>query len=108
MIDEFFCLRSEMYAFKCGNDSQIKMKCICKLQSKNIKFEELKNCLHGTDCQNECDKDTIRALNHNIYLQRIQNQLYLHLMINAVMKVIIKVNRGSDSIFFRFLCNPLI
>ena len=29
------------------------MNCLCKPQSKNIKFEELRNCLHGADCQNE-------------------------------------------------------
>ena len=39
-IDEFVCLRSMMYAFKCGYDSKNKLKGISKSQSKNIKFEE--------------------------------------------------------------------
>ena len=39
-IDEFVCLRSKMYAFKCGDDSKNKLKGISKSQSKNIKFEE--------------------------------------------------------------------
>ena len=39
-IDEFICLRSKMYAFKCGNDSKNKLKAISKSQSKNIQFEE--------------------------------------------------------------------
>ena len=41
-IDEFFCLRIKMYAFKCGKDSKNKLKSISKSQSKNIKFEEYK------------------------------------------------------------------
>ena len=39
-IDEFVCLRRKMYAFKCGDDSKIKLKGVSKSQSKNIKFEE--------------------------------------------------------------------
>ena len=35
-IDEFVCLRSKMYAFKCGGYSKNKVKCISKSQSKNI------------------------------------------------------------------------
>ena len=42
-IDEFVCLRSKMYAFKCGDDSKNKPKGISKSQSKNIKFEEFYN-----------------------------------------------------------------
>ena len=38
-IDEFVCLRSKMYAFKCGHDSKNKLKGISKSQSKKIKFE---------------------------------------------------------------------
>ena len=44
-IDEFVCLRSKMYVFKCGDDSKNKLKGVSKTQSKNIKFEEYKNCL---------------------------------------------------------------
>ena len=44
-IDEFICLRSKMYAFKCGNDSKNKLKSISKSQSKLIKIEEYYNCL---------------------------------------------------------------
>ena len=46
-IDEFIALRSKMSAFKCEGDSQNKLKCICKSQSKNVKFEEYKKCLDG-------------------------------------------------------------
>ena len=43
-IDEFVCLRGELYAFKCGNDSKNKLKGSSKSQSKYIKFEEFKKC----------------------------------------------------------------
>ena len=43
-IDEFICLRSKCYAFKCGDYSKNKLKGISKSQSKNIEFEEYYNC----------------------------------------------------------------
>ena len=46
-VDEFVCLRSKMYAFKCGNDSKNKLKGDSKSQSKNVEFEEYKICLDG-------------------------------------------------------------
>ena len=39
-IDEFICLRSKCYDFKCGDDSRNKLKGISKPQSKNINFQE--------------------------------------------------------------------
>ena len=54
-IDEFVCLRSKMYAFKCGNDSKNKLKGVSKSQSKNNKFEEYKKCLDGEEYQRECN-----------------------------------------------------
>ena len=38
-MDEFICLRSKMYAFKCGDDSKNKLKGVSKSYSKNIRFE---------------------------------------------------------------------
>ena len=35
-IDEFICLRSKMYTFKCGDDSKNKLLGISKSQSKNF------------------------------------------------------------------------
>ena len=46
-IDEFICLGSKMYSYKCGGDSKNKLKGISKRQSKNNNFEEHKNCLDG-------------------------------------------------------------
>ena len=42
-IAEFVCLRSKMYAFKCGDDSENKLKGVSKSQSKIFIFEEYKN-----------------------------------------------------------------
>ena len=71
-IDEFVCLRSKMYAFKCGNDSKNRLKGISKSQSKNIKFEEYYNCLFGKEYQKECDNYIIRSINHDMVLQKVK------------------------------------
>ena len=71
-IDEFICLRSEMYAFKCGDDSKNRLKGITKAHSKNIKFEEYKKCLEGVDYQQECDNYIIRSINHEMFLQKVK------------------------------------
>ena len=71
-IDEFVCLRSKMYAFKCGNDSKNKLKGVSKCQSKNIKFEEYKKCLDGEEYQEECDSFIIRSINHDMVLQKVK------------------------------------
>ena len=71
-VDGFICLRSEMYAFKCGNDSKNKLKGISKSQSKHIKFEEYYNCLFGGEYQKECDIYIIRSINHEMVLQDLK------------------------------------
>ena len=68
-IDEFNCSRSEMYAFKCGDDSKNKLKGISKSHSKNIKFEEYKKCLYGEEYQEECNNYILRSINHEMHLQ---------------------------------------
>ena len=83
-IDEFVCLRNKMYAFKCGDDSKNKLKGIPNSQSKNNLFEEHKKCLGGEKCQEVCENYIIRSINHEMYLQRSNNQHYLFLMINGV------------------------
>ena len=70
--DEFVCLRSKMYAFKCGDDSKNKLKGISKSQSKNIKFEEYKKCLDGEEYQRECNIYIIRSINHEMVLQEVK------------------------------------
>ena len=84
-IDEFVCLRSKMYAFKCGNDSKNKLKGVSKSQSKNVKFEEYKKCLDGEDYQQECDNYIIRSLNHEMVLQKVKKRHYLYSTINDVI-----------------------
>ena len=71
-IDEFVCLRSKMYAFRCGNDSKNKLKGFSKSQSKNIKFEDYKKCLDGKDYQQDCDNYVIRSINHEMVHQKIK------------------------------------
>ena len=71
-IDEFVCLRSKMYAFKCGNDCKNKLKVVSKSQSKNIKFEEHKKCLDGKEYQRECNNYIIRSINHEMVLQGVK------------------------------------
>ena len=82
-IDEFICLRSKMYAFKCGGDSKNKLKGISKSQSKNIKFEEHKKCLDGEDYQREFTNYIIRSINHEMVLQKVKKNQ--HSMINDVI-----------------------
>ena len=52
-IDEFVCLRSKMFPFKCGRDSKNKLKGVSKSPSNHFKFEENKKCLDGKEDQRE-------------------------------------------------------
>ena len=71
-IDEFICLRSKMYAYKCGDDSKNKLKGISKSQSKNIKFEEYKKSLDGEEYQREGINYIIKSINHQMVLQEVK------------------------------------
>ena len=71
-IDEFVCLRSKIYAFKCGNDSKNRIKGVSKSQSKNIKFEEYYNCFFGGEYQKECDNYIIKSFILDVYLQKVR------------------------------------
>ena len=72
-IDEFVCLRSKSISFKCGNNSKKKSKGTSKSQSKSIESEAYYNCLFGGNYQKECDSYFIRLVNHEMYLQKLQN-----------------------------------
>ena len=73
-IDEFVCLRSKAYSFKCKieDENKNKIKGISKSQSKHNKFEEYYNCLFGKEYQKEYDNYIIRSLNHDMYLQKVR------------------------------------
>ena len=71
-IDEFVCLRSKMFSFKCGDDSKNKLKGISKSQSKHNYFEEYYNFLIGGEYQNECDNYNVRSINHEMYFQNVK------------------------------------
>ena len=71
-IDEFVCLRSKMYSFKCGDDTKNKVKGVFKSQSKHKKLEKNKNCLYGEEYQKDCHKNKLRSINHEMDLQQIK------------------------------------
>ena len=71
-IKEIDCLRSKLYAFKCGDDSKKKLKSISKSQSNHIEFDEYKKCLVGEECQEECHNYILRSVNHEMYLPKIK------------------------------------
>ena len=71
-IDEFICLRSKMYAYRCENDCKNKLKGISKTHSKNNKFHEYKKCLDGKEYQQECDNCIIRSINHEMHIQKVK------------------------------------
>ena len=70
-IDEFVCLRSKAYSFKCQNEDESKnrIKRVSKSQSKHIKLDEYKSCLDGEEYQRECNNYIPRSINHEMHLQ---------------------------------------
>ena len=73
-IDEFVCLRSKAYSFKCKDiiERKNKTKGISKSQSKHNKFEEYKKCLDGEEYQRECNNYILKSINHEMHLQEIK------------------------------------
>ena len=73
-IDEFVCLISKAYSFKCKNndENKNKIKEISKSQPKHNKFEEYYNCLFGKEYQKECNNYIIRSINNEMILQEIK------------------------------------
>ena len=71
-IDEFVCLRSKNCSFKCGEHIKNKLKGISKSQSKHIKFEKYYICLFDGKYKKECNKYTLRSINHEMHLQEIK------------------------------------
>ena len=73
-IDEFVCLNSKAYSFKCKDNKKDKnkIKGISKSQSKHNKFEEYYNCLIVGEYQRECNNYIIRSINHEMVLQEIK------------------------------------
>ena len=78
-IDEFICLRSKAYLFRCNNENINKLKGITKSKVKNIKFQEYYNCLFGGSYQKECENYVIRSLDHEMYLQKVTKKFIIKL-----------------------------
>ena len=64
-IDKFVCLRSKVYAFKCGDISKNKVKGLSKSQSKHIKFEDYRKKLDGEEYQ------ILYLIQHNFVISRL-------------------------------------
>ena len=98
-IDEFVCLRSKAYSFKCKDEDENKnkIKGISKSQSKQIKFEEYYNCLFGGEYQKECNNFIIRSINHEMVLQEKKSTLSVF-DDKRCYKIIFKVNHGISVI----------
>ena len=73
-IDEFVCLRSKAYSFKCkdNGENKNKIKGVSKSQSKHIKFEEYKKCLDGEEYKRERNNYISRSINHEMVLQEVK------------------------------------
>ena len=54
------------------------MRSISKSYSRNIKFDEYKNCLDSEEYQHECDNYILRSINHEIYLQRVKKNYNIY------------------------------
>ena len=74
-INEFIALtKRKLIRFKCNNNDEDKnkLKGITKTQTKNIKFEEYYTIVYlDLNYQKECDNFVIRALNHEMFMQKI-------------------------------------
>ena len=96
-IDEFVCLRSKMYAFKCDDDSKRQLKGISKSQSKKIEIEEYKKCLDGEKYQSECINYILRSINHEMHLQEIKKSTLSIFDDKRCYINNIEVNRGNST-----------
>ena len=72
-IDEFVCLRSKMYSFKCGDDIKKNLKGYSESESKYLKLEEYKKSLDGEEYEKERNNYILRSINHEMYLQEVKN-----------------------------------
>ena len=69
-IDEFVCLITKVYSFKCKDDNEKKLKGISKSQSKHFEFEEYKKFLDGEKNEKERDSYFLKSFDHEMYLQK--------------------------------------
>ena len=93
-IDEFLCLRSKAYSFKCkGSDdaSKSKLKGVSKSQSKHIKLEECRICLDGKENQKECNNSILKSWSLNVASKDKKNLHYLFSMIKEIKQIMMKV-----------------
>ena len=89
-IDEFVCLRSKMYAFKCGDDRKMKWKVFLKVNRKVLKLHKIKIVY----LEGKINKNVIIIFSDQLTMKCIfkewKNLHYLNLMINDVIKMKLK------------------
>ena len=84
-IDEFVCLRSKAYSYRCGGESSNKLKGISKSQSKNIRFEEYYNCLLRIIIEENVRIIELDLKIMKYFCKRLPKIHYLHLMRSVVI-----------------------
>ena len=98
IIDEFVCLRSKKYSFKCGDDSEKKLKDISKSQSKPNKFEEYTIVYLVDNTKKSVIIILFDQLTMKCIFKKSKHLHYSYLMISDVTKMKLKVNHGSNHI----------
>ena len=98
-------MRSKRYAFKCGGESENKIKGIIKSNSKNIRLEEYIKRLYRDDYERECDNYILRSVDHEIYLQKIKKsslslfddkRCYINETQSILLKVLLQLNNSES------------
>ena len=86
-IDEFVCLRSKIFPFKCKDiiESRTKIKGISRSQPNFYKFEEYKKCLDGEDYHSDCNNYILRSINHDMHLQEIKKSTLLLSIVKEII-----------------------
>ena len=70
-IDEFICLRSKAYSYKCGSHIENRLKGISKPQSRNIISKNI-TIVYLVVIIKKNDNYIIKSINHEMYLQKVR------------------------------------
>ena len=71
-IEEFVCLKSKMYWFKCGDDIMKNLEGFPEPQPKHKKFEGCKMKLGGKEHERVCNNFLLRSINHEMYHREVK------------------------------------
>ena len=87
-----------MYAFKCGKDSENKLKGICKFQSKGINSNKIKTLWMEVNIERKVISMLFVQLIMKCIISHYLNLQYQHLMKNDVMKMTLNILLGVNNI----------